>query len=215
MALVPVQKSPSAHSPQRGDSLRTEAAQRPALVTQSWPVTSTGGLWESCGAPLQDGCWCQELPPGGHRGTRLAVVTPRSPSALSDASKLGIMVPKYVLTWVLLLKRLGFKYHSITHTGPATSAITQRPVPGPGVCPRLTEEEPHACGPLCPGTSRSEPCHTPGPPQQALTGAEEGLQGTLRTGGRPCGAVLTRSAGRATLPEDGPWVHRLVPRHLS
>lgn len=118
-SFEPLMAEAAGHHAPRG-SLRMEAALhlRPASgrrdpVARHWCGSCVLGVpldpavkW--CGPDLGlDRYWSQELPPDGHRcrqtrghqRTWLAVMTPRSPSASSDASKLGIMVPKYVLTW--------------------------------------------------------------------------------------------------------------------
>lgn len=85
----------------------------------------------------------------------------------------------------LLLKRLGFKYHPITHTCPATWEITERPVPGPGAHPLLREEVPTA-GPALPGEGWLRAAAHLGHHGGGSRGspAKEGLQGALRTGRR-------------------------------
>lgn len=119
--------------------------------------------------------WYLEFPPDGHRchptrghgGTRLAVEDATRPACLKRRLQAGNYGSQICTYLGLLLKRLGFKYLSTTHAGPATSEITEQPGAGAGVCRGLGRKCPQAqglaCGPHRPGRGLSEPCRLPEP----------------------------------------------------
>lgn len=79
----------------------------------------------------------------------------------------------------LLLKRLGFKYHPITHTCPATWKLQSGPA-RPGARPRLREEVPVA-GPTLTGGGAAPSSCPPGPSRRG----SRGLPGRRKVSGRP------------------------------
>ena len=109
----------------------------------------------------------------------------------------------------LLLKRLGFKYHPITHTCPATPEITGQLGPGSGGCPRLGEEVSPGCRPLCPGKGQSEQCHIPGPSQGGsgrCSPGEGGFSGRPEDRARLGLAAGTQYSGRSLVAEKRHWL---------